>query len=71
MLVAFNPLPQRIRRTLSLDLHYTGVIDTALVLHEGKPAIACQLKENRFLDLDIEIPAGQMKWCVFEQGPQQ
>lgn len=70
MLVAFNPLARRIRRTLSLDLHYTGVNDTALVLHEGKPAMAYQLKENRFLDLDIDIPAGQMKWYVFEQGPQ-
>ena len=66
LLVVFNPLDQPLERSLRVGLHYTGLTETARVREEGGPPSVQPLGRDSTIDLPVRVPAGGMKWFIFE-----
>ncbi|MCP4644930.1 MAG: hypothetical protein GY851_31100 [bacterium] len=66
MLVVFNPLPEPVRQTLSVDLYYTGLEETATVRERGASPRAHTLDRDYTIDLDVEVDAAGFTWFVIE-----
>ncbi len=66
MLVVFNPLDKPVTKTLSVNLYYTGLTDTASVRHEGGDATSIALSRDYKINLSVTVPAGGMTWFVIE-----
>ena len=62
MLVVFNPLPERIEKTLSVPLYYTGLEYNAAVHHEGGDPSSFTLQRDYAIDLPVSVPANGMTW---------
>jgi len=66
LLVAFNPLDRAVRKTLRVNLYYSGLTDTVRVKAASGPATTWTLGRDYTIDLPIEIPAQGMSWYVFQ-----
>lgn len=80
MLVVYNPLPTELRKTINVNLYYTGLTDVAMVSTAAKssfadgavdettteesPAVPYRLARDYSIDLDVTVPAGGMRWFV-------
>ena len=66
MLVVFNPLPQAVRKTLRINLYYTGLTETARVSAQGQAAKSFKLNRDYTIELPVQVPAQGMNWFVIE-----
>ncbi|MCW5943547.1 MAG: hypothetical protein KIS66_15050 [Fimbriimonadaceae bacterium] len=66
MAVLYNPLSERINRTIELPLYYTGLSDRAKVRVEGGRARSYRLDRDRRISVKVGIPAGGMTWLTIE-----
>ena len=66
MLIAFNPLDAPIRRTLTVNLYYTGLTDTATLLPEGGAPQQIPIARDYSIPVDLEIPAQGFRWVVIQ-----
>jgi hypothetical protein len=80
MLVVYNPLQTEVRKTINVNLYYTGLTDVAKVSTAARssfadgagdetstleaPAIPHQLARDYSINLDVTVPAGGMRWFV-------
>jgi len=65
LLVAFNPLDRAVRKTLRVNLYYSGLTETARVISASGSATTLKLRRDYTVDLPVEIPAQGMSWYVF------
>jgi hypothetical protein len=65
MLVVYNPTEEARRRALPLDLYYTGLREVAAVAGGGRPSADVRLDERGRGSLEVEVPAGGMRWFTF------
>jgi len=66
MLVVFNPRKEAVRRTLKLNLYYTGLTDTATIRErEGKPRSYALSRQYR-VEVPIKVGPEGMNWYVIE-----
>jgi hypothetical protein len=66
LLMVYNPLKQKITRTILVPLYYTGLTDTAVVkVRDSNPSI---LKLNRLyeIELNISIEPESYNWVIIE-----
>ena len=66
LLAVFNPLEQPVRKTLRVNLYYTGLTETARVSTEGQPAKSFKLNRDYTLELPVEIAAQSFGWFLIE-----
>jgi hypothetical protein len=64
MLVVFNPLDEPVRRTLDVNLYYTGLTDTAQIESAQGDTQTIKLQRNYHIEIPVEVPAGGMTWYV-------
>ena len=62
MLVVYNPLGIEIRRTLSIDVGYTGITSAARVQDREGTTQTIELDARGRLPLPVRVPAGGMSW---------
>ena len=62
MLVVFNPLDEPVRRTIDVNLYYTGLTDTAQVESAQGETQTIKLQRNYHIEMPVEVPAGGMTW---------
>ena len=65
MLVVFNPTEQARTRRLPLDLYYAGLQGAAAVASGDLPGRQVALDARGRCDLEVEVPAGGMRWFTF------
>ncbi len=66
MLVVFNPLNEPVKKTLRVNLYYTGLTDTAQILEQGKNPQQFKLDRDYSIELPVEVPAQGMNWFVIQ-----
>ena len=66
LLMLYNPLKEKITRTIKLPLYYTGLIDRVSIREkEGKPTEK-RLNRNYEIELSFSIEPGSYTWFVVE-----
>ena len=66
MLFLFNPLKEKIRRTIDLPLYYSGLSARALIREREKPAAAYSLQRNYSVRLPVMLEPESYTWFVIE-----
>jgi len=66
MLVVFNPLDEAVQRTLSVNLYYTGIEETARIRCGDGPWRQHKLDRDYSVQLDVDVPAQGFRWYVIE-----
>lgn len=66
MLVVFNPLNEPVTKKLRVNLHYTGLTDSARIREEDHAAKRFKLDRDYSIELPVQIPAQGMNWFVVE-----
>lgn len=69
LLMVYNPLEEPIKRTLQVNLYYTGLTDAALVMDDKGQTTTVRLGRNHGITLPVEVPAKGQIWMVFKQAP--
>jgi hypothetical protein len=62
MLVVFNPSPETVRKTLDVNLYYTGITDEATVAASDATPVKLRLGRDYRVRFPVEVPAGGMAW---------
>ncbi len=62
----YNPLKEKITRTVQLPLYYTGLTTIAKVSEEGNPAKEYILKRDYTIELTVTIEPENYTWLVVE-----
>ena len=66
MLVVFNPLKRKVKRTIKANLYYTGLTKTAKIrCREGRPG-TYSLARDYTVEIPVEIEAEGFAWLVIE-----
>ncbi|MFO1460670.1 MAG: alpha-galactosidase [Verrucomicrobiota bacterium] len=66
LLAVFNPLDHAVKRSLLVNLYYTGLVDTARIrAGEGVPQ-EIRLNRDYSVEIPVEVPAQGMSWYVVE-----
>jgi hypothetical protein len=64
LLMVYNPLNEPIKRTLRINVYYTGLSGKAVVsMNDGKTKIY-GISSDNILELPVEIPAKSQCWYV-------
>jgi hypothetical protein len=66
LLAVFNPLDKEVTRTLGVDLYYTGLEDTALVIDETGARRELALGRDHRIALEVTVPGNSMRWFRVE-----
>jgi len=66
MLVVFNPLKETVKRTLKVNLYYTGLTDTAEIRQEEGAPKSYTLARDYSVEIPVEIEAEGFAWFVVE-----
>jgi hypothetical protein len=64
MLVVYNPLKTDVKKTIRVNLYFTGLTDSAEVSAADVKPMNFELARNYGIDLDVNVPAGGMQWFV-------
>ncbi len=62
MLVVFNPGQQTVRKTLDVNLYYTGITDEATVAASDATPVKLRLGRDYRVRVPVEVPPGGMAW---------
>ena len=60
----YNPLPEKIERTIRLPLYYTGLTETATVSDINGQSSTYKLDREYYITLPVTIPANGRTWFV-------
>ncbi|NQU23311.1 MAG: alpha-galactosidase [Candidatus Nealsonbacteria bacterium] len=66
MLVVFNPLKEAARRTLKVNLYYTGLTDTAKIREQEGTPQSHELARDDSVEIPVEIGPEGFTWFVVE-----
>ena len=65
-LMLYNPLKEKIKRTIKLPLYYSGLTQDAIVKLRDQSPLKLKLNRNYEIDLTVEIEAEGYTWLVIE-----
>ena len=63
----YNPLPEPVRRTLTLPLYYTGLTEAAVIRQEEGPQRRYELDRYHQTRVEVDVPAHGRTWLVIER----
>ncbi|MBE7501520.1 MAG: alpha-galactosidase [Verrucomicrobiales bacterium] len=63
----YNPLPEPVRRTLTLPLYYTGLTEAASIRQEEGPRRRYELDRYHQARVEVDVPAHSRTWLLIEQ----
>lgn len=63
----YNPLPEPVRRNLTLPLYYTGLTEAASIRQEEGPRRRYELDRYHQASVEVEVPAHGRTWLLIEQ----
>ncbi len=66
MLMLYNPLRERITRTIELPLYYTGLKETARISEQDKSSKTYKLNRDFTLDFTVVLEPESYSWFVIE-----
>jgi len=66
MLVVFNPLKDTARRTLKVNLYYTGLTDTAEIREQDGASQTYKLARDHSVEIPVEIGPEGFTWFVVQ-----
>ena len=66
LLMLYNPLEKPIRKTITVDLYYTGLESVAKIIKNDDEESMAVVKRDYSIDLSIEIPARGWVWYVIK-----
>lgn len=66
LLMLYNPLEEAIKKTINVNLYYTGLDSKAIISKNGSPGKTFDIKRNYDVELEIEIPARGWTWYVIK-----
>jgi hypothetical protein len=66
MLVVFNPLNEPVKKTLRVNLYYTGLTKTARVRALDQAAKSFKLDRDYTIELPVQVPAQGLVWYVMQ-----
>ena len=66
LIMIFNPLKEKITRTIKVPLYYTGLKNTASVKIEESKPFTLKLNENQEIELNVTIDAESYTWITIE-----
>jgi hypothetical protein len=66
LLMLYNPLKERITRTIKVPLYYTGLKTVASVSEKGKPAKTYPLSRDHTIDVSFTLEPEGFTWCIIE-----
>jgi hypothetical protein len=65
-MLLYNPLNEKITRTIQVPLHYTGITKFAMVAEQTKTPKKYLLDQNQFITITVSIPAEGYTWLLIE-----
>ncbi len=66
LLMVYNPLSHKVKKSVNVPLYYTGLTDNVQVNYENGKTQSHVLSRDFSLDLNINIPAKGVTWYVFK-----
>ncbi len=66
LVMLYNPLKEKIIRTIQLPLYYTGLKNTALIREKEGVAKNFKLSRDYEVELNVTIDAESYTWFVIE-----
>jgi len=66
MLFLFNPLKERITKTIEVPLYYSGLTNRASIREKELAPVAYSLKRNYTVTLPVTLEAGSYTWFIIE-----
>lgn len=69
MLCVYNPLPQKVTKTLRVNLYYTGLRDAAEIRSASSEPVIHALGRNYSIDIEVTVPPNDMAWYVIRAAP--
>ena len=66
LLMLYNPLKEKITRTIKLPLYYSGITGTALIREQEAAAKSYKLNRGYEVELTFTIAAESYTWFVVE-----
>ncbi len=66
MLVVFNPMTTTVKKSIRINLYYTGLTDTAKIREKESAAETYSIDRRFDVTVPVEIPAQGMTWFVIE-----
>lgn len=67
MLCVWNPLSRPVKKTLRVNLYYTGITETAAILSEAGKEELHRLDRDYFIELEVNVDAHAMAWFVIRE----
>ncbi|MFC2126047.1 hypothetical protein ACFLU5_14690 [Bacteroidota bacterium] len=64
LIMLYNPLSEKIHKTIEVDLYYTGLQDEIMISREDGPYEKKILEDKTKIQLQIDIPARGWTWMV-------
>ncbi|MBE9662213.1 alpha-galactosidase [Mucilaginibacter myungsuensis] len=66
LMMLYNPLKEKITRTISIPLYYTGLTQTATFIEKGEVKAVKEVGRDHTVDLTVTIDAESYTWFVVE-----
>ncbi len=66
LLMLYNPLKEKITRTIKVPLYYTGLTTTAKIREKEGPVKTLQLNRNYEVEITFSIEPESYTWMVIE-----
>jgi len=66
LLMLYNPLEKPVKKSIQVNLYYTGLTDRVQISKEDGPSFTKTIDREYKIDLDIDIPARGWTWYVMK-----
>lgn len=66
LLMLYNPLENPIRKTINVDLYYTGLNDQVNISKNDGSTYSLKIDRDYTIDIDVEIPSRGWTWYVLK-----
>ena len=66
LLMLYNPLDIAVQKTISFDIYYTGITETARVSLLDRSSFQVNVSSDNEITLNIDIPPGRWIWYVIK-----
>ena len=66
LIVLYNPLKEKMTRTIKIPMYYTGLKETALISEKGGSAVKYTLSRDYMVELSFSIEPEGFTWFIIQ-----